>query len=137
VYRMAGYDLEVVDALRVPLFVQMHVCVAAGFVAADIARIIADVFSNRVLADGTLGVFHPDRLDLGDPLYLSPLYARAQDIPGVASVRITRFERQRTPDARGLIDGLLVPGPLEVFELENDPTFPERGQFELHVDGGI
>lgn len=136
-YRMAGYDLKVVDALRVPLFVQMHVCVTPGFVAADIARVLSDAFSSRVQADGTLGAFHPNRLELGMPIYLSPLYARAQDIPGVESVRITRFERQRAPDDRGLIDGVLAPGPLEVFVLANDPNFPERGEFELAVDGGV
>lgn len=137
VYRMAGYDLKVVDALRVPLLVQMHVCVSPGFVAADVTRILSDMFSNRVLPEGTLGAFHPDRLELGAPVYLSPLYALAQDVTGVESVRITRFERQRAPDARGLTDGVLVPGPLEVFELANDPNYPERGAFDLSVDGGI
>jgi hypothetical protein len=33
--------------------------------------------------------------------------------------------------------GVLIPGPLELFELANDPNFPERGLFELTVDGGL
>jgi hypothetical protein len=137
-YRMAGYDLEVADARRVPLLIAMHVCVDDGYVAADIARVVLSVFSNQTLPDGTLGVFHPDNLDLGQPIYLSPLYARAQAIDGVASVSITRFEREDRPgDQTGLTKGVLVPDALELFELANDPNFPERGQFELAVDGGI
>lgn len=136
-YRMAGYDLEVEDALRVPLLIEMHVCVKDGYVAADVARAILEVFSSRVLPDGTLGIFHPDRLNLGQPFYLSPIYARAQAIDGVASVTIVRFERESAPGGDGLKSGVLVPDRLELFVLDNDPNFPERGQFELHADGGL
>lgn len=137
-YRMAGYDLEVGDAARVPLRIAMHVCVRDGYVAADVERVLLGIFSSQVLPDGTLGAFHPDNLDLGQPFYLSPLYRRAQTIDGVASVSITRFEREATPgDPAGLADGVLVPGRLELFVLDNDPDFPERGQFELRVDGGL
>jgi hypothetical protein len=113
------------------------VCVRDGYVAADVERAIAAVFNNGVLPDGTLGMFHPDRLDLGEPFYLSPLYARAQAIDGVASVRIDRFERQSRPGSAALQTGVLVPDRLELFVLENDPSLPERGQFELTVDGGL
>jgi hypothetical protein len=137
-YRLASYDLEVTDALRVPLFVAMHVCAKDSYVAADVEAALRLVFSDRVLPDGRLGVFHPDNLDLGQPFYLSPLYARAQQIDGVEQVTITRFEREATPgDPTGLKKGVLVPGPLELFVLSNDPNYPERGLFQLTVDGGI
>ena len=137
-YRMAGYDLDVEDASRTPLFVAMHVCVKDGYVAVEVGRVVAGVFSDAVLADGSLGVFNPDNLNLGQPFYLSPLYARAQAIDGVASVTITRFERESQPgDQTGLVNGVLVPGRLERFELANNPDFPERGQFELTLDGGL
>lgn len=137
-YRMAGYDLEVEDALLTPLLVAMHVCVKDGYVAADIAQVIASVFSDQMLADGQKGVFHPDNLNLGQSLYLSPLYARAQAIDGVASVVISRFERESRPgDPAGLIKGVLTPNRLERFALANNANFPEHGQFELTVDGGL
>jgi hypothetical protein len=136
-YRMAGYDLEVEDAVRVPLRIAMHVCVATGFVAAEIEQTLLGVFTSGLEPDGTPGVFNPQRLLMGEPFYLSPLYEAAQSVVGVASVNISRFERQQAPDDTGLATGVLVPGTLELFELANDPNFPERGQFELTVDGGL
>ncbi len=137
-YRMAGYDLEVADALQVPLRIAMHVCVQDGYVATDVEAVLLSIFSDQVLPDGTLGAFHPDNLNLGQPIYLSPLYARAQAVDGVASVSITRFEREATPgDPTGLTTGVLVPDRLELFVLDNDPNYPERGLFELQVDGGL
>ncbi len=137
-YRMAGYDLEVEDALAVPLFVAMHVCVKDGYVAVEVQRVLETVFSDQVLADGTLGVFHPDNLNLGQPFYLSPLYSCAQTIDGVASVTILRFERESRPgDTSGITSGVLIPDRLERFELANNANYPERGWFELTVDGGL
>jgi hypothetical protein len=136
-FRMAGFDLEVEDAVRVPLVIAMQVCVRAGYIRTDVERAIRDVFTNQVLPNGTLGVFHPDRLGLGQPFYLSPLYHEAQDIDGVASVHISRFERQRHAGDEGMRTGVLIPDRLELFVLENDPNFPERGLFELSVGGGI
>ncbi len=112
-------------------------CVAPDVVAIDVEEAIRSVFSNRVLPDGTLGVFHPDRLNLGEPFYLSPLYERAQSIACVESVRIVRFERESHPTDDALAKGVLVPDRLELFVLDNDPSFPERGRFELHVEGGL
>jgi len=136
-YRMAGFDIQVDDAHRVPMLVEMHVCVVPDAIAADVETAMRAVFSNRVLRDGTMGVFHPDRLNLGEPFYLSPLYERAQSLDGVESVRIVRFEREGQPSDDGLLKGVLVPDRLEMFVLDNDPSFPERGRFELHVEGGV
>src|SRR5271166_992842 len=136
-YRMAGYDLEVEDAVRVPLRVAMHVCVAPSFIAVDIQQALLGVFTSGLQPDGTPGVFNSQLFLMGELFYLSPLYAAAQAVDGVASVTITRFEREQAPDGKGLRDGVLIPGPLELFELANDPNFPERGLFELTVDGGL
>jgi hypothetical protein len=136
-YRMAGVDLEVEDGIRVPLHIAMRVCVAPGYVAVDVERDLLVVFSNHALPDGTVGMFDPERLNLGEPFYLSPLYAAAQRIDGVAAVEITTFERQDAPSDAGLDRGVLVPQPLEFFMLDNDPNNPERGLFELTVGGGL
>ncbi len=136
-YRMAGVDLEVQDGTQVPLLIQMSVCVSAGYVATDVEQALLDVFNARLAPDGAPGLFSPDRLDLGQPFYLSPLIAAAQAIDGVTSVRVLTFERQDQPGSAGLLAGVLVPQPLEFFVLDNDPSYPERGRFELTVTGGL
>ena len=136
-YRMAGVDLEVEDGIQVPLLIQMSVCVRPDYVAVDVEQALLAVFSSTVQPDGTPGLFNPGRLDLGQPFYLSPLIAAAQAVDGVASVQVLTFERQDQPGGEGLRDGVLTAQPLEFFVLDNDPNFPERGRFELTVNGGL
>jgi hypothetical protein len=67
---------------------------------------------------------------------LSPLYAAAQAVDGVASVQIVTFQRQDQPDPKPLQDGFLPMGRLEIARCDNDPNFAERGVFRLTVGGG-
>ncbi len=136
-YRRAGVDLEVEDGTQVPLLIQMSVCVQPSYVATDVQQALLAVFSSGVQPDGTPGLFNPGRLDLGQPFYLSPLIAAAQAVDGVASVQILTFERQDQPSPAGLLAGVLVPQRLEFFVLDNDPNYPERGRFDLTVEGGL
>ena len=136
-YRMAGVDLAVEDGSQVPLLIQMSVCVRPDYVATDVEQALLAVFNSTVQPDGTPGLFNPGRLDLGQPFYLSPLMAAAQAVDGVASVQVLTFERQDQPGNQGLLAGVLTPQPLEFFVLDNDPNFPERGRFELTVNGGL
>jgi hypothetical protein len=136
-YRMAGMDVEVAEGTRVPLHVAMSVCVNPDYVAADVEVALLTVFSTGTRPDSSAGQFNPDRLDLGAPFYLSPLIAAAQEVEGVTSVQVTAFERLDKPSTQGLTAGVLVPQRLEFFVLDNDPNFPERGRFELTVEGGL
>ena len=136
-YRMAGVDLEVQDGIQVPLLIQMTVCVAADYVAADVEQALLAVFNAAMEPDGSPGLFNPSRFSLGQPFYLSPLIAAAQSIDGVSSVRVCTFERQDQPGNAALSAGVLVPQPLEFFVLANDPNYPERGRFDLSVEGGL
>jgi hypothetical protein len=136
-YRMAGTDLQIEDGIQVPLLIQLSVCVRPDSVATDVEQALLTVFSSQVQPDGTLGLFNPARLELGQPFYLSPLIAAAQAVDGVASVQILSFERQDQPSDEGLLAGVLVPQRLEFFVLANDPDYPERGRFELTVQGGL
>ena len=52
------------------------------------------VLSSGLLPDESRGVFHPDNFSFGQPVFLSPIYAAVQAIDGVASVDITKFQRQ-------------------------------------------
>jgi hypothetical protein len=135
-YRMAGVDLQIEDGIQVPLLIQMSVCVQPDYVATDVEQALLAVFSSQVQPDGTPGLFNPARLELGQPFYVSPLIAAAQAVDGVASVQILTFERQDQPSDEGLLAGVLIPQRLEFFVLDNDPNYPERGRFELTVQGG-
>lgn len=135
-FRMAGHDLEV-DAPRfVPLEIEMHVCVDPEHFRSDVGEALLEVFSNRRLAGGARGVFHPDNFTFGQPVYLSPLYAAAQQVDGVSSVQVTTFQRLGVDDPTPLEEGELPLDRLEIARLDNDPNFAERGVFTLTLGGG-
>jgi hypothetical protein len=135
-YRMAGHDVEIDEPRYVPLEVEMRVCVAKDYFRSDVRTALLNVFSNRVLSDGSLGVFHPDNFTFGQPVYLSSLYSAAQAVAGVASVEVTKFQRQNAPDNSALRAGILTLGRLEIARLDNDPNFPHNGVFRVTAEGG-
>ena len=67
---------------------------------------------------------------------IEAIYRAAQEIPGVDSVRITRFRRQGTRDTRALLDARIDLGRLEIARLDNDPNYPEHGVLRLTMLGG-
>jgi predicted phage baseplate assembly protein len=133
-YRMAGHDLEIEPPRPVPLELEARIQVKPGYFAQDVRRELLDAFSSRVLPDGRRGVFHPDNLTFGQTIYLSPLYAAAQAVDGVAAVDITTFQRRDQPGPTALDEGRLVLGRLEIARLDNDPNFPERGVLTVRVE---
>jgi hypothetical protein len=135
-YRMAGYDLEVDAPAFVPLEVGLHVCVEPGFFRSDVAAAVRSVLSDTVLADGRRGLFHPDNLTFGQPVYLSAVLAAVHAVAGVQSVDVTTFQRQRQPQTSGIDTGRLLMGRLEIARLDDDPNFPERGSLDLTFGGG-
>ncbi len=114
----------------------MLVCVAADFFRSEVQEALLEEFNNRTLPDGTRGVFHPDNFTFGQTVHLSPLIARAQNVPGVASAVVTLFQRHGTPDPVPLALGRLTLSRLEIARLDNDRNFPERGVFRLKMGGG-
>lgn len=136
VYRLAGRDLAVDLPRDAPLELELIVCVERDTFRADVALALTDLFSNRRLPTGALGLFHPDRFTFGQVVYLSPLIAAAQAVPGVASVEASVFGRLGDPSTNALQDGLLRLGRIEIARLDNDPNFPERGSFRLVMRGG-
>jgi hypothetical protein len=135
-YRLAGHDLEIEPPRPVALDIAMSVRVKEGYFASQVRRALLEVFSNRTLADGRRGVFHPDNLTFGQTIFVSPLYAAAQAVDGVESVDITTFQRRDRPGTTARDDGRLVLGRLEIARLDNDPNFPERGVLEVALEGG-
>jgi len=135
-FRMAGYDLEVESPVFVPLEIGLHVCVLPGHFRSDVATEVLAVLSDSVLPSGRRGLFHPDNLTFGQPVYLSAVLAAVHSIPGVQSVQVKTFQRQRQPESSGIDTGVLPMGRLEIARLDDDPNFPERGVLDCTFGGG-
>ena len=135
-FRMAGHDLEIDGPRFVSLEIEMRVEVQRDHFRRQVKAALLDVFSNRQLSDGRTGLFHPDNFTFGQPVYLSPLYAAAQAVDGVASSRINLFRRQGQTETRSLGLRRLEMNRLEIARLDNDPDFPERGVFRVVMGGG-
>ena len=135
-FRMAGYDLEIDGPLFVPLEVGLRVCVLPEYFRAHVESALLDVLSSRVRSDGSMGLFHPDRWTFGQPVYLSAIVAAVQGVAGVESVKALTFERQRDHSTSAIDDGVLEFSRIEIPQLENDPTFPDRGVLTLSMGGG-
>ena len=135
-YRMAGYDMEIDGPIYVSLEIEMLVCVKPDYFRSDVETTLLQVFSNRILPDGRLGVFHPDNFTFGKTVFLSPLFAAAQAVDGVSSVQIITFQRQGIPSNEALNAGKLTLGRVEIARLNNDTNFPEHGVFRLNLVEG-
>lgn len=135
-YRMAGHDLHIDAPVYVSLEIDLLVCVAPEAFRSDVRRGLLDVLGSRTRADGGRGLFHPDHFSFGQTVYLSPLYAAARRVAGVASVQVTRFHRQGQADPGPLADGFMALGRLEIARLDNDRNFPEHGVLRLDLHGG-
>jgi predicted phage baseplate assembly protein len=135
-YRRVGHELVVAPPQYVPLDIAMTVYILPDYFRVHVKSALLDVFSNRVLADGTRGFFHPDNLSFGDGIYLSKLISAAQSMIGVQTVIVTRLERLFVGPNHEIENGVLPIGPLEVARLDNDPGLPENGRFLLTLRGG-
>ena len=85
-YRRIGHDLVVKSAQRVPLDIELMICVRPDYLRGHVKAELLNVFSNKRLPDGKPGFFHPDNLTFGDDIYLSKIVAAAQAVQGVESV---------------------------------------------------
>lgn len=130
-YRMAGEDVEIDAPRYVSLDIEIAVCIKPGFFFSDVERELLDVFSDRVLPNNQSGLFHPDNLSFGQPIYLSTLVAAAQAVTGVDSVMVKKFQRQHLNSNDALKSGKLELGRLEIARLSNDRNFPERGSLRI------
>jgi hypothetical protein len=128
--------VEVNGPEYVSLELEMVICVKPNYYPGDVKAALLKIFSDRVLPNGTLGVFHPDNFSFGQPVYLSRLYAAAQAVDGVASVQITKLMRQGDNNNDAVDTGQLSLGRLEIARLDNDPNYPDHGVFTLIMKGG-
>jgi predicted phage baseplate assembly protein len=135
-YRLAGHDLQVSGARYAALEIEMRVTAKPDHFRTRVEQALRATFSSGITPEGQRGVFWPDNFVFGQPVYLSPLYAAAQALDGVASAQITKFQRRGRPDLRALATGKLEMARVEIARLDNDPNYPERGVFKAIVEGG-
>ncbi len=135
-YRRIGHDVIVRQAKYVPLEIVMNVCVRPHYLRGHVKAALLKLFSNRLQPDGTPGFFHPDNLSFGDNIAVSTLVARAQAVPGVLNVTVTKLQRFGEAPDQELRNGVLLIGPSEVAQVDNDPSFPEHGTITFTMTGG-
>jgi predicted phage baseplate assembly protein len=126
-YRRIGHDLAVFTATLVPLDLELRVEVAPEHTTGHVRAALSRVFA---------GLFQPDQLTFGTPIRVSRLVAAAAAVPGVRHVEVTRLRRLFAPPDDALETGVLVIGPLEVAQFDNDPSRPENGLLALDLRGG-
>jgi hypothetical protein len=131
-----GHDVIVAPARYVALEVALSICVQPHYLRGHVEAELRERFSNRVLAAGRHGFFHPDNLTFGSGIYVSALVAEAQSVLGVQSVEVTKLQRLFEGPNGEIANGLLPLGPLEIARLDNDPSFPEHGRLTLVMRGG-
>ena len=139
--RLTGVDVESGDPVAVPLEIALGVCVAEGYLRADVERALHRTLSRHVLPDGRRGFFHPDNFSFGQPLFLSDLVAAVMAVPGVAWADVgdegdgggglLRFRRMGRPPAGEVERGRIDAAPREVLRADSDPDAPENGRVDL------
>jgi hypothetical protein len=135
-YRLMGFDVALHGALAAPLDIELFVCATPAQLRTTVAARVREALRPAGGAGGIHGYFHPDNFTFGSPLYLSKLFAVVMAVEGVQSVTPRKFQRLGRL-AQGEIDaGVIRPGNFEVLQLEDDPSFPERGRLSLVMGGG-
>jgi hypothetical protein len=137
--RRISHDLRVSEAQNVPLELSLLICVDPHYQAGHVKRALLERFSNRVLADGTKGFFHPDNLTFGEGIFVSRIVAEAKAVTGVENVvveKLQRFGDTEVDRERILEFGVLELQPFEIARLDNDASFPENGVLNLEMRGG-
>jgi hypothetical protein len=130
-YRMAGYDLDLREPVHVPLDIGLELCLYPHASRTQVFRELQER-----LGSGSSGLFHPDRLTFGQRIYTSQIIALASAVAGVHSVAVTRFHRFRQVPGNELEEGFLEVQGLELPQMANHPSFPERGRIEFVLKGG-
>jgi Baseplate J-like protein len=135
-YRRIGHDVIVVPATYVPLNIKITVCVDPHYLRGHVKVALLALLGNGLLPNGKRGFFHPDNLTFGQGIALSKLTALAQSVQGVQNVTFDTFERLFDGPNHELQNEFLPIGPMEIAQLDNDPSFPERGKLVLDMRGG-
>lgn len=142
-YRRIGHDLEVVGANYVPLDLGLSVCIKPLYLQAHVEQSVRRLLGTGHQADGSPALFNPDALTFGQAVFVSPIIAAVQGVPGVLEAQLTRLDRMvpgRPPPTAAADSvpsgGRLVLGPSEIARLDQDPNAPGAGRLTILLRGG-
>src|SRR5262249_23531696 len=140
--RLAGYDLQVVDAAYLPLQLELRACARPGTIAADVERGLRLALGSGFDAAGSPAFFHQQNFGFGEPLFVSRLFEAVRRVPGVASATIVTLAPLHSAhpgaDTRAaLASGSLRVAADQVIRLDDDSNFPEHGRMRITVEGGL
>lgn len=135
-YRQAGYDLEILAPTYIALDVVLDVCVAAGYFRSDVVDAVRRAMGSGWRDDGSPAFFNQVNWTFGQPVWISSLYAAAEQVPGVQSVEVQRLRRLGQGDNGELAAGKLETGPWEIVRCDSDPNFAEHGTLTMIGHGG-
>lgn len=139
VRRMAATDVGIRQPVWVPVHIRLDGCVAPGYFAGSVAGQVRELLSAGVLPDGRRGLFHPDHLTFGQPLYLSDIMVAAMQVPGISWIEVTVLNRLGgSPDENTshLQSGVLKAQSREIIRCDSDPNLPEFGRVDVVMGGG-
>ncbi|MEA2687897.1 MAG: hypothetical protein QOD51_504, partial [Candidatus Eremiobacteraeota bacterium] len=86
--------------------------------------------------DGSLGFFAFDRLDFGESIALSAVYAQAQNVAGVSDVTVTAFLRAGFDADPATVRNEIFIRPTEIAVVANDPANSDTGYVTVTLGRG-
>jgi predicted phage baseplate assembly protein len=135
--RRIGHDISVAGPRYRSLFLALAVQLETWAIRSDVADSLGQLLGNQWRADGSPALFNPSRLGFGQPVQASAIIAAVQLLPGIQMVSIEGFALDRPePGSAPAIGSRVVPGPLDIIRLDNDPQHPAHGRATVRLQGG-
>jgi len=135
-YRLAGQDIQLESPQYVPLEIELIVCVDPDYFQSDVKQALQLALGTGMQPNGQPGYFAPQNFAFGETIYLSPIFAAARQVTGVTSVNAKVFQPQGIPTKSYLQRGEISLGPLQIAQMDNDPSYPNHGRLTLDMRGG-
>ena len=127
--RDPNVPLRIIDVTPVYVDVAVTVDIDDRFPQqATLARVQA-ALNPGLNPDGSVGYFAFERLEFGQSLHLSAVYAAVQAVSGVRDARVTTLRRLDldAADPSKVRDDIVV-RPTEIVVVQNDPNDPSKGR---------
>lgn len=135
-YRLAGQDIKIEGPDYVSLEIALTVCVDPEYFQSYVEQSILQVLVTGPQFNGQPALFASGNFELGQTVYLSPIYAAVRTVAGVQTVTAAVFQPQGIATNIYLQNGEIPMGAFQVARLDNDPSLPANGQLTLNMLGG-
>lgn len=137
-YKRIGHSVRVVAARRIVPVLKLRVELPEYSLRSEIESALHDLFSSRVMSNGDLGYFHPDRSTFGDGVYISHLVSAACQHVGkrVLGIQVEQLHRPDIGPTQELEEGVLSLRMQEIVRFENNPALPRFGKLVITTIGG-